>query len=346
MSFRRHSENETADTSLRFVCRFLFQSTILTKCLSSPTQLEMDYQHLYAYLETRPIDELKECMNNVVSLTRKHVAPANQLFATEDNIILNANNVLKELHQLRVAQRIWAQEAISGKFGSIGMGECLTKPEVISYQAHVNGIIDERINTIPEDAHNNEPTKLVYVPISPHVSSADTGLEEICDVVKKQARESISFSTTPSDTPSTFEDSPALGKRKREIGTTKEASCKKSEDWTEAEVQKLFRLVSQHTTPPVWMKNQQRLSEERIDWVKISQEIGRGVTACRSKWITHRQRTMKGGPFTPAEDALIRQREAEWGDKGKGLWVSLEKEMNRSEGALAKRWTALSARVA
>jgi len=183
----------------------------------------MNYQHLYAYLETRPIDELKECMNNVVSLTRKHVAPADQSFETEDKIILNANNVLKELHQLRVAQRIWAQEAISGKFGSIGMGECLTKPEVISYLAHVSGIIEERINTIPDDAHNNEPTKLVYVPISPHVSSVDTGLEEINEVVKKPSRESSSTNqsivTNNSDLPCTAEDSSGLGKRKREHGT-------------------------------------------------------------------------------------------------------------------------------
>ncbi len=120
---------------------------------------------------------------------------------------------------------------------------------------------------------------------------------------------------------------------------------KKSEDWTEAEVQKLFRLVAQHTTPPVWLKNQQRLSEERIDWVKISQKMGREAVSCRSKWNTRRKRTMKGGPFTPAEDDLIRQRAAEWGDKGKGLWVNLEKEMNRGDKALANRWKTLSARV-
>jgi len=133
-------------------------------------------------------------------------------------------------------------------------------------------------------------------------------------------------------------------KRWTNILEPQQRGLKKSEDWTEAEVQKLFRLVSQHTTPPVWLKNQQRLSEERIDWVKISQQMGRVVTACRAKWITHRQRNMKGGPFTPAEDALIQQRVAEWGDKGKGLWVSLEKEMNRSVGALSKRWETLSAR--
>ena len=120
---------------------------------------------------------------------------------------------------------------------------------------------------------------------------------------------------------------------------------KKSAAWTEAEVQKLFRLVSQHTTPPVWIKHLARLSEERIDWVKISQEMGREAVSCRSKWITRRQRNMKGGPFTLAEDALIRQRVAEWGNKGKGLWVSLEKEMNRRDDSLVSRWKTLSARV-
>jgi len=104
VSFRRH---------YFVLVSFLFQ---FTKSLSASIQLEMNYQHLYAYLETRPIDELKECMNNIVSLAKKRAAPADQTFETEYSIILNASIVLRELQQLRVAKQIWAQEAISGKF--------------------------------------------------------------------------------------------------------------------------------------------------------------------------------------------------------------------------------------
>ena len=48
---------------------------------------------------------------------------------------------------------------------------------------------------------------------------------------------------------------------------------------------------------------------------------------------------MKKGPFTVEEDAVIKQRVAEWGDKGKeGLWVSLGKELGRPSNLIATRW--------
>ena len=87
------------------------------------------------------------------------------------------------------------------------------------------------------------------------------------------------------------------------------------------------------------------MTESLIDWTAIGAALGRLPMTCNGKRYTLRQRNMKGGPFTPAEDALIRQRVAEWGDKGMGLWVSLEKEMNRSDGAIATRWKTLSLRT-
>ena len=47
---------------------------------------------------------------------------------------------------------------------------------------------------------------------------------------------------------------------------------------------------------------------------------------------------MKKGPFTEEEDAIIKQRVAEWGDRGYGLWVSLEKELGRSGTTIRLRW--------
>ena len=104
--------------------------------------------------------------------------------------------------------------------------------------------------------------------------------------------------------------------------------------------------MQKHTTiPPQWNKAQQKMTESRIDWTAIGAAMGRLPKTCHGKWNTLRQRTMKGGHFTPAEDALICQRVAEWGNKGMGLWASLEKEMKRGDGALAKRWKTLSLRT-
>lgn len=180
----------------------------------------MNYQHLYAYLETRPVDELRECMDNVVKLTRKHRDSLDQTSEAEDHIILNASSVLQKLQHLRVAQRIWTQEAISGKFGEFGFGECLTKPEVISYLVHVNGIIEERMGTKQEDLHSTT-AKSFYVPISPHASSIDTAE---ADAVKRHTQETSptsSIDDSHNNTPYTAAgDSPVRGKRKREHGTT------------------------------------------------------------------------------------------------------------------------------
>ena len=54
---------------------------------------------------------------------------------------------------------------------------------------------------------------------------------------------------------------------------------------------------------------------------------------------------MKKGPFTAEEDTLICQRVEEWGDKGNGLWVALEREMGRPGQTISERWrTVLSKR--
>ncbi len=47
---------------------------------------------------------------------------------------------------------------------------------------------------------------------------------------------------------------------------------------------------------------------------------------------------MKKGRFTVEEDAIIKGRVAEWGDKDNGLWVSLEKELGRPASNIRNRW--------
>ena len=76
---------------------------------------------------------------------------------------------------------------------------------------------------------------------------------------------------------------------------------------------------------------------EFTDWTAIGEELGRVPHDCNTKYRHMQESQMKQGPFTAEEDALIRQRVEEWGDKGKGLWVALEKEMGRVGSRINKR---------
>ena len=51
---------------------------------------------------------------------------------------------------------------------------------------------------------------------------------------------------------------------------------------------------------------------------------------------------MKKGRFIAEEDAIINKGVAEWGNKGNGLWVGLEKELGRSANSVFYRWKVLS----
>lgn len=97
-------------------------------------------------------------------------------------------------------------------------------------------------------------------------------------------------------------------------------------------------LVEQHTIKPYWSLQLKVMTQERIDWSAISQELGRVPSDCYVKWRSVLQSKMKKGPFSAEEDALIRQRVAEWGDKGKGLWISLQEEMGRPGDKIGQRW--------
>jgi len=47
---------------------------------------------------------------------------------------------------------------------------------------------------------------------------------------------------------------------------------------------------------------------------------------------------MKQGRFIEEEDEIIRKRITEWGDRGRGLWVSLEKEIGRPAKSISQRY--------
>ncbi len=54
---------------------------------------------------------------------------------------------------------------------------------------------------------------------------------------------------------------------------------------------------------------------------------------------------MKVGNFTEEEDILIECFVREWGNKGKGLWTRLEKDLGRPSLTLKQRWLVLKQRA-
>ncbi len=107
----------------------------------------------------------------------------------------------------------------------------------------------------------------------------------------------------------------------------------------------LQELVGQHTLPATWNHRHNCLNEERSDWAVIGTTLERTPSGCCAKWRSIVHSKLKRGPFTLAEDAYIERRVREWGNKGMGLWSVLEKEMNRTNGAILARWKNLTSRV-
>ena len=100
----------------------------------------------------------------------------------------------------------------------------------------------------------------------------------------------------------------------------------------------MLELVPQHLIPSHWNKWAKVMTKERTDWKAIGRELGRVPVDCYTRFKDIRKFQMKKGHFTAEEDALICQRVKEWGDKGKGLWVALEKEMDRAGVNIRGRW--------
>jgi hypothetical protein len=75
-------------------------------------------------------------------------------------------------------------------------------------------------------------------------------------------------------------------------------------------------------------------SSKKMSWRPISDVLERSELDCRTMWRSIQARSMKRGPWTAEEGALVFQRVREWGDRGNGLWTSLSQEMGRSAGSV------------
>lgn len=104
------------------------------------------------------------------------------------------------------------------------------------------------------------------------------------------------------------------------------------------QIEKLLQLVPLHVIRAHWSEEMGVMTKERIDWVSIADQLNRVPQDCKNKSRYLKDRELKKGDFTVEEDALIRQRAAEWGNKGNGLWVSLQKELGRAGRFISMRW--------
>ena len=76
-------------------------------------------------------------------------------------------------------------------------------------------------------------------------------------------------------------------------------------------------------------------------WGPVSHALNRTKQDCKNKVTSLHNATLRKGPFSEEEDALILQRRAEWEKAGDGLywlWKALEEEMCRPATNIRARW--------
>lgn len=122
-------------------------------------------------------------------------------------------------------------------------------------------------------------------------------------------------------------------------------SCK-SGPWSAEELETLRELVPQHMNPGA------RNGKDTVDWTAVSKALNRSYKVTKGKWknleLAEARKTMKRGPWSAEEDALIMQRRQEWELNGRQrgkLWPLLEKELNRRSEQVHSRWRELETAV-
>ena len=89
----------------------------------------------------------------------------------------------------------------------------------------------------------------------------------------------------------------------------------------------LASLVQRFGIAPYYVPRTKRMTQERIDWLAIGKYLDRIPKDCINKWKSILASQMKKTPFESEEDALIMKRVDEWGERGEGIWASLEREL-------------------
>ena len=166
----------------------------------------MNYEHLYAYLNTRPLDELQNCVRNIVRLTRKRMGHSkSEEIMNEDDAILAANDLPVLLQKHRIAQRVWTEEAVLGKFGSQqvslsdrneALSRLLLTSKVQNHLAMVNSRIEDELSKsiAPLSSRRQASSRRV---MSSEISGDE---EEVSNKPSKRARSSFDQSSDLSST--------------------------------------------------------------------------------------------------------------------------------------------------
>jgi len=96
-----------------------------------------------------------------------------------------------------------------------------------------------------------------------------------------------------------------------------------------------------HTIAPHWSEKSKTMTRERVNWTAVGEELGIIPAECSNKAYILHSSQMKHGPFTAEEDILIIHSVKEWGNKGNGLWVNLQRDLSRPRTTIQKRWVGV-----
>jgi len=121
--------------------------------------------------------------------------------------------------------------------------------------------------------------------------------------------------------------------------------------WTEPELNWLIAFVEQEQQQEqleLEAGHQSTLDARKkvIEWEPIARELNRSRGSCQQKWhnikrgIQAKSSELKKGPYSLEEDAIIRKRVAQWdkkGDKKRGLWSGLGRELGRTSTSVFDR---------
>lgn len=101
----------------------------------------------------------------------------------------------------------------------------------------------------------------------------------------------------------------------------------------------MSELVGRHVVAPHWSEKYKVMTKVRIDWTAIGKQLDKKPMDCKTKWDLMKAQKMKKGAFAPDEDVYIILALKEWGDKGQGLWVNLQRDLGRSAASIRLRWS-------
>ena len=157
----------------------------------------MDYDHLFAYLDTRPIEEKKKCMDKIVELVKRHTSEDAE--PSEESTTLKANILQPEMSKLLMEKHVWVQQAVWNKFGSreveltnmtelsIATAPLLTEPKVAQY-----------ILTVAEISGSTSGSKVNEISHFAKKSAAGAKRETNFGAVTRDALQTASFASTQS----------------------------------------------------------------------------------------------------------------------------------------------------